>query len=139
MTPLEGKLILPSMLEQIRGAEEAVLEAVAKCGYGEQDRFAVQLALEEAMANAIRHGNSGDPSKRVIVEFRVDPESVCISVQDEGRGFKPDTVPDPTLDENIEKPFGRGVMLMRVYMSEVRYNPAGNRVTMTKRRSTRPT
>jgi serine/threonine-protein kinase RsbW len=137
MSALEGKLVLPSLLEEIRSAEEAVLEAIARCGYGEHDRFAIQLALEEAMANAIRHGNAGDPAKRVVVEFRIDDECACISVEDEGGGFQPEAVPDPTLDENLCKPYGRGVMLMRVYMSEVRYNVAGNRVTMIKRRTHR--
>jgi serine/threonine-protein kinase RsbW len=135
MQPLEGKLVLPSLLEEVSRAGEAVLAAVAKCGYGEQDRFAIQLALEEALANAVRHGNAADPGKHVTVEFRVDADCVCVSVEDEGHGFRPDSVPDPTLDENLEKPDGRGVMLMRVYMNEVRYNPAGNKVTMTKRRT----
>ena len=135
MNPTEGKLVLPSLLEEIQRAEEAVLGAAACCGYGEHDRFAIQLALEEALSNAIKHGNCCDPAKRVVVEFRADADAICITVEDEGCGFRPDTVPDPTRDENLDKPYGRGVMLMRVYMSEVRYNPPGNRVTMIRRRS----
>lgn len=131
----EGKLVLPSLLEEIRRAEDAVLGAAAACGYGEHDRFAIQLALEEAISNAIRHGNCCDPCKRVIVEYLVDPDAIRISIEDEGGGFRPDTVPDPTRDENLDKPYGRGVMLMRVYMSEIHYNPSGNRVTMIRRRT----
>jgi len=135
MHPLEGQLVLPSKLEEIRRAEQAVLSAAAGCGYGREDRFAIQLAMEEAISNAIKHGNCGDPAKQVRVEFHVDAEAVRISVEDEGCGFCPEALPDPTLHENLHKPFGRGVMLMRVYMSEVRYNPRGNRVTLIRRRS----
>ena len=138
MSPLAGKLVLPSIVEEMRSAQEAVLEAVVRAGYGEHDRFAIQLALEEALANAIHHGNQNDPTRQVIIEFAVNDETVSISVTDEGPGFTPETLPDPTTDENVQKPYGRGVMLMRVYMSEVRYNPTGNRVSMIKRRSSHP-
>lgn len=131
----EGKLILTSLLHEMARAENAVMDAVGRLGFDEHDRFAIKLALEEALANAIKHGNHGDPSKSVTVEFRADPDTISISVEDEGGGFCPSQVADPTLDENLEKPNGRGVMLMRVYMNEVRFNPAGNRVTLVKRRT----
>lgn len=114
--------------------EQAVLDAVHDRGYEGPDAFAVKLALEEALANAIKHGNRNDPRKLVEVRIRVTDEEVRITVCDEGAGFDLGAVPDPTLDENLTKPFGRGVMLMRTYMTHVEYNDAGNCVTMIKRR-----
>lgn len=134
----QGKLILKSLLREVSRVERAVLEAAGTCGFDGADQFAIKLALEEALANAIRHGNSNDPQKSVTVEYSIDPHQACISVQDEGSGFDPTSVPDCTLDENLEKPNGRGVMLMRTYMNEVAFNRAGNRVTLIKKRTASP-
>ena len=109
------------------------MRAVEGCGYDEGARFAIKLALEEAINNAIKHGNKGDPRKTVDVTYQIDAERAVITIADQGKGFDRDAVPDPTADENLEKPFGRGIMLMRAYMDEVRYSKAGNEVTMTKR------
>lgn len=134
---VKGKLILESRLCDLCKAEEPILRALEAKGFADRDRFAVRLALEEALANAIKHGNCCDPGKCVTVQFHVGPRTVRITIEDEGGGFNPRRVPDPTCDENLEKPCGRGVMLMRVYMNEVKYNAAGNKVTLVKRRSTR--
>lgn len=132
---VEGKLAVPSRLEEVTRVEQQLLSDIAEMGYEGPDSFAIKLALEEAMANAIKHGNENDPAKQVEVAYQVDPAQVRIEVCDQGPGFDPADVPDPTLDENLEKPFGRGVMLMRTYMSEVSYNASGNCVVMVKRRS----
>lgn len=132
---ISGKLVLNSKLSEVGRAEAALLDAARKHHFQGADQFAIKLALEEALANAIKHGNASDPAKRIVFEFEVDPERVRFSVEDEGGGFDPADVPDPTLDENLEKPSGRGVMLMRAYMNEVDFNDAGNRVTLVKRRS----
>lgn len=131
-TTVQGKLILQSRLEEVSRAENEVLRAAEDHGFEGPDRFAVKLALEEALANAIKHGNNSDPAKRVTLEFAVSSDQIRISVSDEGPGFDPSDVPDPTLDENREKPFGRGVMLMRAYMNDVSFNESGNRVTLVK-------
>ena len=132
---VKNRIVIPSLLSDgIRVVEEVIGEIKA-FGYSENAAFAVRLALDEALANAIRHGNQNDPAKRVFVDYAVDDDAVRISILDEGPGFDPDTVPDPTLDENLERPCGRGVMLMRAYMTEVAYNATGNRVTMVKRRN----
>ncbi len=131
----EGKLILKSVLREVSRVERVILDAAGSCGFGGADQFAIKLALEEALANAIKHGNAGDASKSVVVEYHIDPDQARISVQDEGSGFDPKCVPDCTLDENLEKPNGRGVMLMKTYMTDVSYNKAGNRVTLIKARS----
>lgn len=122
-------------LRNDRGAIEAlerrVLGAVEEEGFPEASRFAVRLALEEAVVNAFRHGHRGLPEDTPIdVAWEVDSDRAVIVVRDRGRGFEPEGVPDPTLDENLECPTGRGLMLMRAYMTEVRHNPTGNEVTM---------
>jgi len=102
--------------------------------YAQKDIFAMRLALEEAVVNAVRHGNRDDPARRVIVSFLVGPERVLIDVHDEGDGFDPRTVPDPLAAENLERSSGRGLHLMRTYMTWVRFNARGNCVTMCKAR-----
>jgi serine/threonine-protein kinase RsbW len=109
-----------------------VLAALTGAGYSPRDRFAVRLALEEAVVNGLRHGNGGDPSKCVRVRYRVTPEAVMAEVEDEGPGFDPDRVPDPTLSENMGKTSGRGLLLMCSFMSWVQFSERGNRVTLCK-------
>jgi serine/threonine-protein kinase RsbW len=94
--------------------------------------FSIKLALEEALINAIKHGNQMDRAKKVRVLYRVAPNYFEVRVSDEGSGFDPSEVPDPTAVENLERPCGRGLMLMRHYMTEVIYNQAGNCVAMSK-------
>ena len=81
--------------------------------------FSIRLALEEALINAIKHGNQMDRAKKVRVLYRVSPTASRCEVTDEGPGFDPSDVPDPTAVENLERPCGRGLMLMRHYMTEV--------------------
>ncbi len=133
--PLKRRLVLENRLEEVSRCETIVLNHATEFGFTGSDRFAIKLALEEALANAIKHGNNHDPDKSVMVELHVDEICFEVSVTDEGEGFDPDDVPDPTLDENLEKPSGRGVMLMRTYMSEVSFNASGNCVRLVKRKS----
>lgn len=126
-------MVIDSDLRAAGKAEEAILAEVAGHGYGEACRFAIRLALEEGLNNAIRHGNRSDPSKRVEVIYEITPREASITIVDQGAGFDPQAVPDPRADENLEKPTGRGIMLMMAYMDEVEYSPKGNRVRMVKR------
>jgi serine/threonine-protein kinase RsbW len=103
--------------------------------YTDHEVFGIRLAVEEALVNAMKHGNQMDQCKRVRVAYRVSPQQFDILIADEGCGFNPDKVPDPTAAENLERPSGRGLMLMRHYMSEVEYNPCGNSVRMCKFRN----
>lgn len=100
--------------------------------WSHHDVFGVHLALEEAVVNAIKHGNGEDPAKRVQVISKVSSRRCWIQVQDEGSGFDPVDVPDCTRDENLEKPSGRGLMLMRNFMSLIEYNDSGNQVILEK-------
>ncbi|MCD6364411.1 MAG: ATP-binding protein [Planctomycetes bacterium] len=123
---------IPSEFEAARAAEQTVLEELSRYGYGESAAFAIRLALEEALNNAIRHGNRRDPTKQVEISYKVTPSETTIAVADQGAGFDHKHLPDPTTDENIEKPTGRGIMLIRAYMDGVHFNKRGNRIRMLK-------
>lgn len=126
------KIVIASDLAAANEVQETILTEVARLGYSEAATFAIRLAMEEGLVNAIKHGNGYDPAKNVEIVYDVDPRRVSISIADQGRGFNPNAVPDPTADENLERPCGRGVMLMRAYMDEVAYNENGTRVMMVK-------
>lgn len=115
---------------------QAEVEAALRAGrFGDHDIFAIRLALEEALVNAIKHGNQLDRGKQVRVAYRVTAERFDVQITDEGRGFDPDDVPDPTAPENLERPCGRGLLLMRHYMTEVTYSDRGRAVRMAKVRN----
>lgn len=134
-SPDSAVLLIPNRREDIERAEEMLLEAMARHEYPDAARFAVRLALEESLVNAFRHGHKGLPAETPAkVEFEVRRDRVDLAIEDQGPGFKPEDVPDPTLDENIERPTGRGLLLMRAYMARVEYIGRGNRVEMTYQR-----
>jgi serine/threonine-protein kinase RsbW len=115
---------------------EAVAGELEGAGYTMREVFAVRLSLEEAMVNAIKHGHHNDPSKVAQLRLHVTPECVLAEVEDQGDGFDPDAVPDPLALENLEKSSGRGLLLMRSYMTWVRYNATGTCVSLCLRRKT---
>ncbi len=112
-----------------------VVEHLEQNRWGSKDIFGIHMAMEEAVMNAIKHGNQRDENKCVKVYVGTTELLFWARVEDEGTGFKPENVPDPTLDENIEKTCGRGVMLMRLYMDEVLYSASGNVVELKKQRT----
>jgi serine/threonine-protein kinase RsbW len=136
--PCEAEILLAHDPAEIRRAERGLLEAVSRAGYSESSAFAIRLALEEAIYNAFRHGHRDLPDEKVRVWWRVGADEVRVEVRDSGPGFDPGSVPDPTTGERLELPHGRGLMLMKAYMTDVRYNKKGNAVTMTYRRPDRP-
>ncbi len=81
-------------------------------------------ALREALANAVRHGNRQDPDRNVRVAYVVENSTVTITVEDEGEGFDPKDIPDPTDPENLLRPNGRGIFYMRQFMNQVDFSPA---------------
>lgn len=119
-----------------RGASRVVLdELLAQLGrfnWEQSDIFGVHLAAEEAIVNAILHGNQLDPGKKVHVACEVSPRLVRIRITDEGPGFKPDTVPDCTREDRLDMPGGRGLLLMRSFMTKIEYNDRGNSVLLEK-------
>lgn len=131
------KVVVPSQPEAAAGVQQDILAELRKHGYSENAQFAVRLALDEAVCNAIRHGNRSNPIKTLTIEYRVDDQAARIWVTDEGPGFEPARLPNPTSRRNLERPCGRGVMLIRSYMSRVRYSRGGRRVLMVKFRNCR--
>lgn len=133
------QMVIPSKLTEVSMVLDAVLSRAEAHGFNRQALFAIRLALDEALSNAIRHGNGGDPNRKVTIEFSVNDKQVKVGIRDEGCGFAPESLPDPTLDENLPRPHGRGVMLMNAYMTNVSYGKTGNCVTLIKSRDcTRP-
>ena len=116
--------------DEIDRIQQDILGVLARYGYDDAACFAVRTAIEEAVSNAIHHGNDNDPRRKVTIEYAADEASIEIEIEDEGAGFDPESVPDPTRPENVDIPSGRGIMLMRVYMSEVEFTAAGNGVRM---------
>jgi len=124
--------IIDSDLEQGRDVQKQILQTVADNGFEGQSYFAITLALEEALTNAIKHGNRLDKSKKVRVDATVTPKQLEIEIEDEGPGFDRSSVPDPTTAENIEKCSGRGILLIEAYMNRVTWDRGGRRVRMLK-------
>jgi len=120
---------------QVPEVWEAVVENMRRHQFPQCDIFGVQLALEEALTNAIKHGHQEDYSKEVAVQWTVDEQCVRLTIEDQGQGFYHSEVNDPTQPENINQPGGRGLLFMRTYMCAVEYNEKGNRVEMVKHRS----
>ncbi len=121
--------------DEIARVEADILSRIEALGYAKASVFAIKLAFEEAVTNAFKHGHrtvEGDPP--VEVDYAIDADEVLIGVEDHGPGFDLEEIPDPTLDENLTVPSGRGLMLIRSYMTEVRHNERGNRVEMVYRR-----
>lgn len=111
-----------------------LLEAMGERGWSPTELFRVQLAYEEAIVNAIRHGNRFAEDKTVDVMMSCDEEEIVIQITDMGSGFDPKSIPDPRDEDRLEIPGGRGVMLIHELMSQVFYNETGNQVTMRKKR-----
>ena len=109
-----------------------LIDAMFQFDWEAAEQFRVQLAYEEAIVNAIRHGNRNKVEKTVTVEMSCDQDRVWIRITDQGKGFDPKEVPDPRQKELLEVPGGRGVLLINEIMSEVAYNEQGNQITMSK-------
>ena len=128
-----SELVIASDLAEARRVQSTIEEALQVAGhFGEHEIFAIKLALEEALVNAIKHGNQLDRAKSVRVAFHVGRDRFDVQITDEGPGFDPGDVPDPTAPENLERPCGRGLLLMRHYMTEVAYLNRGRAVRMAK-------
>ena len=110
-------------------------EALQVHHWTEHEIFGIRLSMEEGLANAIRHGNGSDHSKAVHVVCRLNSRQLSVEIADEGEGFDPELVPDCTAEENLLRETGRGIMLMRNYMSRVEYLDGGHRLVMEKSRS----
>ena len=123
---------LPSERGASRLVTDELLDQLGRNDWSPADIFAIHLAVEEALVNAIVHGNRLDPAKQVRVSCEVSPQLVRVRITDQGEGFDPASVPDCTLEERLEAASGRGVMLMRSFMTRIEYNSRGNSVLLEK-------
>lgn len=123
---------IPSRTKAAEQIIEALLAQLEAEQWESQEVFGVHLAVEEALVNAITHGNKEDPSKTVRVLVQTSPHQLRVEIEDEGAGFIPALVPDPTSPERLNKPHGRGLMLMHSYMTHVEYKGRGNELVMEK-------
>src|SRR5262249_23644026 len=119
----------------INGLIQDIMFLMEAAGYSDKDQFAVRLSLEEAMVNAVKHRSGEDTGKKVTVSYQVTVEHLVTRIEDEGPGFNPNRIPDPLAPENLERPGGRGVFLMRHYMTTVHFNERGNCVTLAKKKT----
>ena len=136
MTEQTTRLVLPSHIEAVADAAAALTDFVKSCGLDEQAAFGIDMAVREAVTNAMVHGNQEDEAKSVEVVFSCLNHALEIEVGDQGEGFDPADVPDPTEPANILKPSGRGIFLMRTFMDQVEWSArpdGGTVVRMTKK------
>ena len=129
------KMELASSAESLHEVVDAVEQVAASIGMDEDAAEEVAIALTEAVNNAIYHGNDGVQEKPVYVRFLMDDDALRIEILDEGSGFDPDAVPDPLAEENLLKPSGRGLLVMRTMMDGVehRFLDSGTEVILLKR------
>ena len=136
MTDRQLHLTFGSRFENIELVQTAIDEAIAERGADEDARHWIGLAVREAVANAIKHGNRQDAEKRVDVELRFSNGFVDIVVTDQGSGFQPEEVRDPLAPENLFKSNGRGIFYMKRFMDDVSYatHPGGGTVVTLRKR-----
>ncbi len=137
MSEKKIELNLPTRIESVEEAAQAAEKFATNNGFGEEVRFAIDMAVREAVANAVKHGNKLDETKRVEVTFENSEDGFEVTVRDFGSGFAVEEVPDPTNPENLLKANGRGILFMKTFMDEVEwFNHAngGMIVKMLKRR-----
>jgi serine/threonine-protein kinase RsbW len=125
---------LPNDLATIQEAVDFVMQRCSSCEERSRRlRLNLRVGLTEALTNAVLYGNEQDPSKRVRVEVAVDEATITARVTDQGDGFDPGMLPDPTVPPHLMKPKGRGIYLMKKLLDEVRFNDRGNSVTLVLR------
>ncbi len=131
----KNNIKIPSTAEDARDAFNTIVDLAKKHKFSGDDLFAIMLALEEALINAVKHGNCDDPNKPVKIEYRITDQTFEITVTDQGNGFTLEDLPDPRSKENLLKCCGRGVLLIKSYMDQVKYNKKGNSVWMLKNKA----
>jgi serine/threonine-protein kinase RsbW len=125
---------LDSTLASANQAEQAAAEIAANFGFASEECSRIAMAVREATVNAVIHGNCYDPAKHVTVSFEPTPGALTVAVRDQGSGLDPSTLPDPLAPENLLKPSGRGIFMIRTFMDEIRFQilSPGTEVIMIK-------
>jgi serine/threonine-protein kinase RsbW len=125
---------LDSTLDSVNEAEQKASKLATESGLDEDEVQRVEMAVREAAVNAVYHGNAYDPNKKMTLALERTPESLIITVADEGKGLEEKEIPDPLAPENLLKPHGRGIFLIRSFMDEVRIRrlEPGTEITLIK-------
>jgi serine/threonine-protein kinase RsbW len=128
---VKQELILKSSLDSLADLEQFVDNITEQAGLDEDTASRFQLVMSEACTNAIMHGNKMDETKNVFIESLISDRKIIVTVKDQGKGFNPDSVPDPLATDNLLKTSGRGVYLIRQYADDVKYSSRGNVLTFS--------
>jgi serine/threonine-protein kinase RsbW len=130
--PISRSVVVSSTPAAVTEVYQNIVSDMQAQHFSEEDIFAVHLALEEAFINAVRHGNKMEPSKAVKIDYVTEKDKIEITITDEGSGFDPEVIPDPRYGDNLYKPAGRGMLLIRSFMDVVEYSGRGNSVRMIR-------
>ena len=128
----QKKLKLPSSIESVEKAAQEAAGFAGEIGLGDEVVFAVDMAVRESVANAVKHGNKLDETKPVEITFYDSADGFEITIRDFGEGFAVEDIPDPTNPENLLKATGRGILFMRTFMDEVEWTNHGEGGTIVK-------
>lgn len=123
-----------SCMEQAHALIDETMQQVQSLDWSPKEQFAINMALEEALVNAVQHGNHSDPSKQVHFVCCLNNDHLYVRIEDEGEGFDPSDVPDPTDEDHIMVASGRGVLLIRSFVSRATWNDKGNILEFEKDR-----
>jgi serine/threonine-protein kinase RsbW len=132
---------LESSLDSVNKVEQTAEQMAKKAGVDEDELFKITMAVREAAVNAVLHGNSYDPDKRITASFENTGDSLVIRIADQGKGLDPETLPDPLAPENLLRGSGRGIFLIRSFMDEVHFKQLhpGTELTLIKHLGTAQT
>jgi serine/threonine-protein kinase RsbW len=135
--PISRSVVVSSTPSAVVDVFNQIRPGLQTSNFSEEDIFAIHLALEEAFTNAVKHGNKMEPNKAVKIDYAIEPDKIEICMTDEGPGFDPQVIPDPRYGDNLYKPAGRGMLLMRSFMDVIEYSERGNSVRMIRYREKR--
>ena len=128
---------LDSTLDSVNKVEQTAEQLALKVGFPEDDLHKITMSVREAAVNAVLHGNAYDPHKKITVAYETRPNSLAITITDQGKGLSETDIPDPLAEENLLKTSGRGIFLIRSFMDEVRIRDLhpGTEITLVKHMS----
>ncbi|MDZ7765366.1 MAG: ATP-binding protein [Melioribacteraceae bacterium] len=123
---------IPSDPELMPEVEQFILDVAKKVNLNEDKYNSISLAVAEAISNSIKHGNKNDKTKKVNIKIKTEDDKLIVILKDQGKGFDPADIPDPTQPENILKDSGRGLFIMRSLLDDLRYNftPDGTEIIL---------
>jgi serine/threonine-protein kinase RsbW len=127
-----GQIVIPSSLDYLPKVDEYVERKLRKMGVDKDKLADIAISVTEAVTNAVMHGNKNDLKKKVAINLKADSSCVEIAVEDQGNGFDPEAVQSPTKEENILKPVGRGIFILKSLMDKVDFITAPQKGTIVK-------